>query len=296
MITLQNDLLKISIKKTGAELCEISSVKNGIQFMWNADPNIWGNYAPNLFPIVGILKDNTYYFQGKSYYLPKHGFVRNNSNFQLVEETIESVSLKLMTSEESLKIYPFQFEYEVMYRLVDTHVHITYKVKNTDDKPIYFSVGGHPAFKCPVYQNESYSDYQLVFEKEEISKTHLLNLNNGLVTSRTRDVFDASNFIQLRHDLFNNDALIFKDLKSRKVTLRSHSKGDILTVQFDEFPYLGLWAKPNADYVCIEPWLGIADSEHSNQQLIEKEGILKLDAKGEFKATYTIEIHKPQLV
>jgi galactose mutarotase-like enzyme len=296
MITLQNNQLKIVIKKTGAELCEISSTKNGTQFMWNADSQIWENYAPNLFPIVGMLKDETYYFEGKKYQLSKHGFIRNNYNFQIIEESDDSVTLILNFDKAILKIYPFKFEYHVNYRLLGNKLDITYKVVNLDSKSMYFSVGGHPAFKCPVFENEIYTDYKLVFDSEETSKTHLLNLQSGLVTDKTEDVFDTPKTIKLRSDLFHRDALIFKDLKSRKVSLNSNSKGNILTVHFEDFPFLGLWAKPNANYVCIEPWLGIADSEHTNQQLVEKDGIIKLDEHSVFQATYTIEIHEPHLV
>jgi len=191
MVTLQNDKLKICINITGAELCEISSVKNGTQFMWNANPEIWGNYAPNLFPIIGMLKDESYYFEGKKYQLSKHGFIRNNSNFQIVEETNQSITLSLIFNEDSLKTYPFKFEYHVIYKLCENTLHITYRVVNVDLKSMYFSVGGHPAFKCPVFENEVYSDYQLVFETEETSQTHLLNLQSGLVTNATKSVFDT---------------------------------------------------------------------------------------------------------
>ncbi len=295
MFNLQNRKLKIGIKKIGAELCEISSVKNGTQFMWNADPKIWANSAPNLFPIVGILKDNTYYFEGKKYQLPKHGFIRDNVNFKTVEATTESVTLILSSSEETLKCYPFNFEYSVIYQLESNKLKITYAIVNTDSKPLFFSLGAHPAFKCPVFENEVYNDYQLVFEVAESSKTHLLNLNSGLITSKTKTVIDTPKSIHIRHDLFNDDALIFKDLKSKKVTLSSKANGDILTLHFKDFPYLGLWAKPNGDYICIEPWLGIADNEHTNQHLIDKEAIIKLDANKQFKVDYTIEIHEPHL-
>lgn len=296
MVTLQNDILKINIKTTGAELCEISSTKNGNKFLWNADPNVWGNFAPNLFPIVGMLKDETYCFEGESYQLPKHGFVRNNSNFQIAEESIESVTFRLRYNKETLKSYPFKFELYVEYRLIKNNLHVTYKVFNKDSKPLYFSVGGHPAFKCPVYDGETYNDYQLVFETDETSKTHLLNLKDGLLTSDTKTVFGTPRTIQLHENLFNQDALIFKDLKSRKVTLSSSERGSVVTVHFKDFPYLGLWAKPKANYVCIEPWLGIADSEDTNQELTTKEGIMTLPVDEAFSATYTIEIHKSHLV
>jgi galactose mutarotase-like enzyme len=161
---------------------------------------------------------------------------------------------------------------------------------------MYFSLGGHPAFKCPVHENENYDDYILEFEHTETSKTHLINMENGLISSKTKSVFNDSNSIPLKHDLFNEDALIFKDLKSKKVTLKSNKNGDILSVSYHDFPYLGIWAKPNGNYVCIEPWLGIADSETTNQNFKEKEGILTLDANKTFKAAYNIEIHNSHLV
>ena len=296
MPKLNNDLLHIDINPIGAELCDISSIRHGTQFMWNGNPDIWANFAPNLFPIVGMLKDETYYFEGKPYQLPKHGFIRNNTKFQVIKESNTSVTLRLSFDEDSLKSYPFKFEYLVIFELDDTKLHITYKVINKDSKTIYFSIGGHPAFKCPVYPNENYKDYRLVFETEEISHTHLLNLKSGLVTSNTAPIFDSPTHIQLRPDLFDKDALIFKDLKSQKVTLNSHQHGDILTLHFSDFPYLGLWAKPNSDYVCIEPWLGIADHEDTDQQLTTKEGIIALASGKEFSATYTIEIHRLHLV
>lgn len=296
MVTIQNDVLKIHIKTTGAELCGIVSTKNGTQFMWDANPDIWANFAPNLFPIVGMLKEETYFYDGKPYQLPKHGFVRNNISFQIVVESTESVTFKLRFNTETLKVYPFKFEFYVTYSLSDSKLNITYKVLNIDLKPLYFSVGGHPAFKCPVYDDETYEDYHLVFETDETSETHLLNLQNGLLTTETKAIFDSPKTIQLHADIFKHDALIFKDLKSRKVTLNSKTRGAILTLHYQNFPYLGLWAKPNAKYVCIEPWLGIADSEDTNQELSTKEGIISLPADESFSATYTVEIHPSHLV
>ena len=121
-------------------------------------------------------------------------------------------------------------------------------------------------------------------------------METGLISSKTKPVFNNSNKIQLTHDLFNEDALIFKDLKSRKVTLKSDTYGAILSISYKEFPYLGIWAKPNGNYVCIEPWLGIADHEDTNQELKTKEGILSLEANKSFTASYTIEIHNNHLV
>lgn len=296
MYTLQNSKLKIAVKKTGAELCEISSVKNKTPFMWNANPNIWGSYAPNLFPIIGALKQDSYIFEGKKYTLPKHGFVRHNHAIELHEQTEKILTFKLTHNDELLKVYPFKFDFFITYTLIDNTLEVLHRVKNADTKTMYFSVGGHPAFKCPVFENENYEDYHLEFEHLENSKRHLINMKNGLIANDTETVFNNSNKIYLQHQLFEKDALVFKDLKSRKVSLKTKNHGTILTVSFTEFNYLGIWAKPTGNYVCIEPWLGIADVENSNQNLIEKEGIIALKANNTFEAAYQIEIDNSHLV
>jgi galactose mutarotase-like enzyme len=292
MFTLENKQLKITVKKTGAELCKITSSRNGTEFMWDANPDIWGSYAPNLFPIIGALKNDTYIFENQEYKLPKHGIVRNNEAVVLHEHTPNSLTFKLLYSEDSLKIYPFKFEFYITYKLTNNSIEVIHTIKNVDTKTMYFSLGGHPAFKCPVFENELYEDYFLEFEHAETSKSHLIIMENGLISSLTIPLFNKSNSIPLTHDLFNDDALIFKDLKSKKVILKSKLYGNILSVSYSDFPFLGIWAKPNGNYVCIEPWLGIADNENTNQDLKTKEGILKLKAGNTFKASYTIEINK----
>lgn len=296
MYTLKSDSLEIAVNKTGAELCKITSIKNHLDFMWHANPDVWGSYAPNLFPIIGALKNDTYIFNNKPYKLPKHGFARHNEAFELNEQTENCLVFKLKYSKDSLKVYPFKFEFLIAFTLTGNSIKIKHTVKNLDSEPLYFSLGGHPAFKCPVFENEAYEDYTLEFEHPENSKTHLINMQNGLISVNTKPVFNNSSTLALTHELFNDDALIFKDLKSKKVTLKSISNGDILSVTYNDFPYLGLWAKPNGDYVCIEPWLGIADNENTNQSLESKEGILKLDASTTFNASYTIEINMAHLL
>jgi len=296
MYQISNGLLKIAIRKIGAELCEISSVKNNTQFMWHADPNIWGSFAPNLFPVIGGLKDNAFVFDNKTYTMPKHGFIRHNTAIECIKETENSRTFQLKYNTELLKMYPFKFRYTITYTLENNVLTVSHEIINLDEKAMYFSLGGHPAFKCPVYSDEKYTDYSLVFEHNETAETYLLNTQNGLLTDTTKPVFNHTNTIPLDYTLFNKDALIFKDLKSRKVTLHSKTKGAILTVTHVDFPHLGLWAKPNADYVCIEPWIGYADLESTNQDITAKAGIIKLDVNRNFKAKYAIEIHKAHVV
>ena len=296
MHTLQNNQLKIAVKNTGAELCEISSAKNGTQFMWDANPNVWAGYSPNLFPIIGALKHGRYIYENQEYSLPKHGFIRDNENIKPHEKTENSLTFSLFSDENTLKDYPFKFEFYITYKLVDNKIDVIHTIKNGDNKAMYFSLGGHPAFKCPVYKEENYEDYTLEFEHIENSRTHLVNTESGLIKLETNPVFNNSDTIPLAHDLFNEDALIFKDLKSRKVTLKSKLHGDVISVNYSDFPYLGIWAKPDGDYVCIEPWLGIADHEDANQDFKTKEGILSLEAGKTFEASYGIEVNMDHLI
>lgn len=292
---LENDLLKVEIKQKGAELCSINSVKNNIEFIWEANPDVWGSHAPNLFPIIGSMKDDSYYYEGQKYNMPKHGFVRHNEDFNVISSSDSEIKFQLKSNNQLRLIYPFKFEFFITYELKNNELLIHHTVKNLDSKTMYFSLGGHPAFTCPLFKNELYTDYFLEFEKEELSQSYLLNMENGLVTEKTKPVFDTPNTINLHGNLFDEDALIFKDLKSRKVTLKHQEKGEVLNVKFEGFPYLGIWAKPNAPYVCIEPWIGIADAENTNQQIIDKEGIISLESNKTFNATYSIAVNKSLL-
>ena len=291
MYSITNDLLKVQVKAKGAELCRITSVKNNTEFMWNADPDIWGNHAPNLFPVIGELKNNALLYDKEYYKMTKHGFIRNNDDIVLINNTANSLSFELVYNEKTLSIYPFKFKFAITFTLVDNNIEVKHTVENIDNKALYFSLGGHPAFNCPVFDNENYHDYYLEFEQIENSSRHLINLSNGLISSKTRQVFNNSNILPLSHDMFNEDALIFKNLKSRKVSLKNINIGEVLSVSFNDFNYLGIWAKPNANFVCIEPWLGLADHEDTNQKLEEKEGIIKLDVGNTFSASYKIAIN-----
>ncbi|WP_179007645.1 aldose 1-epimerase family protein [Winogradskyella forsetii] len=296
MPSLKNNLLQINIKSKGAELCNITSVKNKTEFMWQADPEIWGSHAPNLFPIIGCMKDDSYIYKNKSYHMPKHGFARHNDDFTIKNQTESSITFSLVSNEDLFEMYPFLFEFNNTYTLSENRLTINHTVTNIDEKPLYFSLGGHPAFNCPISKEENYTDYYLEFEKPENTASYVLNMNTGLLTDETIPVFTDGNKIDLRPDLFNEDALIFKDLKSRIVNLKHKTNGKILAVNFEDFKQLGIWAKPNASYVCIEPWLGIADHENTDQNIDTKEGILELEAAAVFEASYSIEIDEKHLV
>lgn len=154
MYSIENNKLKVAIKKTGAELCKITSVKNNTEFMWDGNPDIWNGTAPNLFPIIGALKENSYMYENKIYTLPKHGFVRHSEDIELFEETKNSLTFKLSYNDGLLKIYPFKFEFYITFKLIDNTLEISHTVKNTDDMAMYFSVGGHPHLNVPCLKTK----------------------------------------------------------------------------------------------------------------------------------------------
>ena len=286
---IENGKLRIAIQQTGAEICKIQSVATGKEFMWDANPDVWSSYAPVLFPVIGAVKNGFVKHNGQQYAIPRHGFIRNNSSITLIDRTDNSVTLGLKYDEELLKIYPFQFDFQITYTLLENKIEVSHKVINLDHDILYFSLGGHPAFKCPLNEGETYEDYYLEFEKVETDSTWLLE-SDGLVGNFTKPMLHNTNILHLNGHLFDRDALIFKNLKSKQVSFRSTKSGQVITLHYEDFPYLGIWAKPNAHFVCIEPWLGIADSFDSDQILEKKEGILSLEAGKTFEASYTIEI------
>lgn len=287
----KNSDLEIVVRQPGAELSSIKSLKSGIEYMWSGDPNIWNSTAPILFPIVGGLKDNAYLWKGEKYSLTKHGFIRENPQLLLTGITADSLTFGMSSNKETHKIFPFDFEFSIRFLLEGTKIRVIHRVINTGNSVLFFSLGGHPGFKCPIQPDEKYEDYYLEFEVPENSSTWLLH-ENGTVLDKTAPVFNGSNIIPLTHELFSKDALIFKDLKSRKVTLRSKKSRQALSVSFEDFPYLGIWAKTNGDFVCIEPWLGIADRWDTDQHFESKEGVLQLAAGAKFEAEYVVEIHE----
>ncbi len=287
----KNSHLEITVRQPGAELFSIKSLKTGIEYMWGMDPAIWNSTAPILFPIVGGLKDNAFLWKDEKFTLTKHGFIRENPDLLLTGITADSLAFGMNSNKETLKVYPFEFEFTIQFVLDGTKVKVIHTVNNPGDSDLYFSLGGHPGFKCPIHSGENYEDYYLEFDVAENSSTWLLH-ENGTILDETAPVFNNTKILPLTHDLFSKDALIFKDLKSRKVTLRSKKSSQSLSLSFDDFPYLGIWAKTNGDFICIEPWCGIADKWNTNQQFKDKEGIVKLAPGEEFQATYVVEVHE----
>ena len=287
--TLDTKNLSIKVTELGIELCSIKSNITGKEYLWQADPDIWGSHAPVLFPIIGSLRNGKTLYNGKYYTIPKHGLVRNSNKVKLIEQTDDSLKFSLKWDEDSLNIYPFKFEFEVSYSVIGNTITVTHLITNHGEEPMLYSIGGHPAFNCPIHESEAYEDYYLQFEQNETDSAMLLD-SNGLTTGETLPMLDNSSILPLHKNLFDNDALIFKNLKSRTVKLKSVTSGEILSMSFEDFNYLGIWAKPGAPFVCIEPWLGITDASISDQNFETKEGLVKLKPNGLDLKSYSITI------
>jgi galactose mutarotase-like enzyme len=291
MLTIENDFLKIAVQKTGAELCSIQSKKTGTEYMWDADTEVWGSHAPVLFPIIGALKNGETTIHGEQYKIPKHGFIRHNKNLNCGLRKDNEIVFQLTDSPETWKIYPFHFTFEVAFELIDNRILVKHIVANNGANEMHFSLGGHPAFSISRQNNEKPEDCFLEFETEETDDTWALT-GQGFTTGETIACLHKSKTLELTPQLFENDALIFKNLKSKSIALKSKALKEVVKVTFNDFKYLGLWAKPNSKFVCIEPWNGITDDINDTGVLKEKEQIMTLLPGDTYKATFEIEIQE----
>ena len=288
MHTIYNDQLSIEVADKGAELQSIYHQQHNLEYLWSGDPAFWAKKSPILFPIVGGLKNNTYRYKGKEYKLSRHGFARD-SEFELANETNDSITFSLKSDKQTKLVYPFDFVFSVKYALQQSKVQVTFIVENTGLENLLFSVGAHPAFAVPLVPQTQYEDYYLQFNKTEDAGRWPLS-TEGLIETTPLSILKNENHLPLQKQLFYKDALVFKHLQSDEISILSDKTSHGVKVTFPGFPFVGVWAANNADFVCIEPWCGIADSVDASGNLEDKEGINTLAPEGRFKIGYEIEV------
>lgn len=280
LFSAENEFFTLAVKEMGAELNSLKSKKTDIEYIWFGNTDIWYGQSPILFPIIGRLLDDKYRVDGKEYTMPKHGIVRKKP-FKLLEETKDSLLFIQSSDEESLKEYPFEFDLIVKFQLTNKGLKVTHTVINKDSKDMYYSFGAHPGFNCEI------GDY-LQFNVDEELYTERIDHESILIDEKF-PVFTDEGKIELTSNLFDDDALILSDYSSTEVSIRSYNHDRVIKFMFDS-PVLGIWAKPNAPYVCLEPWWGINDNYDKKNDFSEKRGIMKL-APGESKEfTWEVEI------
>ena len=288
MITIGNGIIQAGIAIKGAELQSLKHLENGLQYMWKGDPAVWGKFSPILFPIIGTLKDDRFLYKEKEYKLSRHGFAREK-DFNL-EEVTETRAVFLLTHDsDSTSKYPFEFELRIIYELIGDRLSVTYSVINPSSEPFYFSVGGHPAFALPLAVGTDYQDYYLLFDSTETCPRWPIS-PEGLIEKNPVGCLENSNRLPITKELFMKDALVFKNLSSKVVSLKSDKTQHGWSFDFSGFPYLGIWAAKGADFICIEPWCGIADSVDHSGELTNKEGIQKAEKGKDFKRTWSLQI------
>lgn len=288
MIKISSNSCQATFSEQGAELISLQT-NSGTEYIWQADPAHWKRHAPILFPIVGRLERDTFRFKNSTYHLPQHGFARDQL-FEVIQKDESNVTFSLSSDHNTRKVFPFHFELIITYSLQNEELSVEYKAVNKDDQQIYFSIGAHPAFNCPLYQGTAKNEYSLVLDGPKTIE-RIPIISEGLLQNRSIPFIQHRDTISIDDDLFDEGAIVIKDPPINEIGLAYQGKVYI-SMLVRNFPYLGIWSpSKDAPFVCIEPWHGIADREGFVGELQEKEGILCLDVNRTFTCEYVIKIH-----
>lgn len=287
--SLKNGDLSALFVSKGAELKSLKDCKTGQEYMWNANPDFWNRTSPVLFPLVGNYKNKEIRYNGHVYSLPQHGFARD-MEFEVISLTQNELWFGLSSDPETLRKFPFQFRLEIGYKLEARSLKVTWRVVNKGNETMYFSIGGHPAFVCPLKKDEKQSDYYLRFDAGQEVVSRRIG-SGGLATDTLVPYSLEDGYLRISEDLFDYDALVIENHQAQKVSLCTPDRRPYVTVAFDA-PLFGVWSVPGkaAPFVCIEPWYGRCDHENFTGTLQDREWGNALEALQTFRAEYTIEI------
>ena len=289
LFTLKNEKLCLTVESLGAEMRSLQTA-DGTEYLWQGNPKYWTDRAPHLFPFVGRLTNNSYKCYGKEYHMGIHGFAAG-MEFSLLEQTENRLVLELKSSLLTLVQYPFDFSFRVIYTLRDKSVDISYEICNLGNETMPFGIGGHPGFNVPLVEGESFEDYELEFSvpcrPDRVGFSPAVYLNGQDYEYPLRE----ARFLDLRHSLFDEDAVILKNM-ARSVTLRSNRTGCGLTVSYPDMPYLGIWHWPNteAPYVCIEPWSSLPSRQDVIEEFACKSDLIQLTSGSIYRNTWSITV------
>ena len=292
MVELSNQYLTVNLHPKGAEIISIVGNQDHINYMWKRDACQWANSAPILFPIVGAIKNDTCRIDGKEYHMTQHGCARHNE-FEIKNQSQTEVTFTLVSNDEIIKQYPFLFELNVTYKLVENTLTCFINVKNKDHQTIYFQVGGHPAFACPFMENESSNDYYVEFAEYETRNQKVIDVAKRGMSHVQLPFFDHEKRFFVRQQLFNNDAIVIKDFKSENISIKSLNHQKSIVFHMQGFDHVGLWtAKHVGGLLAIEPWIGHADYVDFDGEFKEKESCVALDTDKEFNVQFAVEINQ----
>ncbi len=283
---ISNEQISIRIDSMGAELKSFK--KQDTEYLWEGDPAYWKRTSPVLFPIVGSLRDGSYLLDGRRYLMGQHGFARD-MEFQLKSQSSHEIWFSLASSAETMEKYPYAFLLEIGYELKGTTVIVKWKVENPAEMPLYFSIGGHPAFCCPVAKGENQEDYRIWLDAADQVTAGVIE--NGLMTEKEAVYPLKEGYLQITEHLFDQDALVIENHQAQKVALVRPDGSHYLTVSFDA-PLFGIWSPPGkkAPFICIEPWYGRCDAQDFHGTWQERKWGQSLPAGGSFEAFYEITV------
>ncbi len=279
--TAENQYVSIEVKQYGAELSSFKSKETGIEYLWQGNPDVWYGQSPVLFPIVGTLRQNKYKVDGIEYEMGRHGIARKR-DFELKEQGEGYLILTQSWNEDSLKKYPYKYILDIEFRLDGKKLTVTHTVKNADNKAIYFSIGAHPGFNCKI------GDY-LEFQENETLVCEKIN-DDALLDGIHYPTLADEKIFEITANVFDADAHVLSGMKSDTLYLKSNERKEVIKFNFGKAPYLGLWAKPAAEYVCIEPWYGINDTPAETPDFSQKRAIESLEEGEEFNFPWSAEI------
>lgn len=288
--SIASDSLRVLVAAQGAELISLKPVK-GSELLWEGDSAVWGRRAPNLFPIVGSLKNDLLKHEGNTYPMPRHGFVRDR-RFSLVRMSRQSCTWVLKDDEETRKQYPFPFELRITYSIKDSHLVVQYFLNNPGDKPLPASLGAHPGFRWPLTAKAPREAHLIEFEQVETAPMNRLT-KEGLL--KTEDFpcpigGNTGRMLTLKDELFKDDAIILTQLQSRAIRYYA-SNTPVIELAWEGFKELGIWTKPGAGFVCIEPWRGFASPEPFDGEFSDKPGVFKVEPGGHRTFAYAITVY-----
>ena len=289
--SIENKILKATVDTSGAQLQSIYSKATETEYLWQGDPAYWAGRAYNLFPTIGRMYKNTYTYDGNEYSLRCHGIARYRA-FQLTDRTATKLTFRLTEDEDSLKEYPFKFEFFIRYELKEATLEISLIVKNTDEKELIFALGGHPCFNVP-FGNGAFEDYYLEFSEKTKVLFHTLSESKFMTGEKLPLPLTEGVRLPLRHELFDNDAAILGNT-CREISLKSKADPRYITVKYPDFRYLGVWHTPETDapFVCIEPWSALPATDGVITDLSAKEDMTRLAPGKTYKTSWSIEIHE----
>lgn len=291
MEKISNQKLEIGVKEHGAELCSIIRKSDGREYMWQASPEYWKRHSPVLFPIVGSLWNKEMRQNGKTYTMGQHGFARD-MDFELIEKSADTLRYRLTSSEETKRLYPYDFILEIGYKLADNKVTVEWKVKNPSEQEIHFQIGAHPAFNYMNYNPEAETIGYFKFDKEDDTYTLSLVGEKGCLKEERAQLATDKGILPINRHSFDNDAIILENDQVHSVTLLDADKKAYLTLRY-EAPVIGLWSPARdgyAPFVCIEPWYGRCDRENYTGEYSQKDWMQHLAPGKEFDVKYSIEI------